>query len=148
MNPRELIYNLLDGIRKDIITDLHAKDISDGDLEMKINFGDDFGELVGNHYWYYLVHGRKPGKMPPIDSIQEWVEKKGIVPDGNISLRSLAFLIARKIGREGTDIYLGRRAGISMWEIIDNNNFDLREALSEQIDIEVKEALKNLFEKK
>jgi hypothetical protein len=74
------------------------------------------GELYAKHYWYSLVHGRKPGKMPPIDSILDWLTNKGITAD--ISLRSLAFLIARKIGRVGTDIYLGKRPGLALDEII------------------------------
>jgi len=49
------------------------------------------------------VHG-SGGKMPPIDLILEWMKRKGIRPKGKQtpgSLRSLAFLIARKIGKHG-----------------------------------------------
>lgn len=58
-------------------------------------------------WWYYVEHGRGPGKMPPRDRILEWINTTGLTPEpdenGNtISLDTLAFLIARKIGREGT----------------------------------------------
>lgn len=56
-------------------------------------------------YWKYVEYGRRPGKMPPIDNIKDWIKVKPIIPDartGKIpSAEQLAFLIARKIGREG-----------------------------------------------
>ena len=58
-----------------------------------------------DHYWKYVEYGRRPGKMPPISAIEEWIKIKPIVPDpinGKIpNNRQLAFMIARKIGREG-----------------------------------------------
>ena len=57
-------------------------------------------------YWKYVEYGRGPGKQPPIDAIEKWVKVKPIVPDsrsGKIpTTRQVAYLIARKIGREGT----------------------------------------------
>lgn len=56
-------------------------------------------------YWKYVEYGRRPGKMPPIDAIEQWVKVKPVVPNainGRVpDTRQLAFLIARKIGREG-----------------------------------------------
>ena len=56
-------------------------------------------------YWRYVEYGRRPGKMPPIDAIAEWIRIKPVIPNpvnGRVpDTRSLAFLIARKIGREG-----------------------------------------------
>jgi len=60
--------------------------------------------VYAEDYIYYLVHGRKNGKRPPKQAIREWIDAKGISPDG-ISKDSLAFLIARKIGEVGTTIY-------------------------------------------
>ena len=54
-------------------------------------------------YFTVLETGRKPGKMPPISAIEEWVKNKPIASD--INPRSLAFLIARKIGEEGSLLY-------------------------------------------
>lgn len=58
-------------------------------------------------YWKYVEYGRRPGKMPPIDAIEQWVKIKPVVPNainGRIpDTRQLAFLIARKIGREGIE---------------------------------------------
>jgi hypothetical protein len=62
------------------------------------------GVLSGAHYTYQLVNGRRPGRMPPVDAIRQWIRDKRIQLD-NISEGSLAYLIARKIAREGTDYF-------------------------------------------
>lgn len=60
-----------------------------------------------NDYWKYVEYGRKPGKMPPVDSIADWIKIKRIIPEpinGKIpDTKQLAFMIARKIGREGVE---------------------------------------------
>ena len=56
-------------------------------------------------YWKYANYGRPPGKMPPVSAIEEWITRKRIVPESNKStpdVTSLAYVIARKIGRKGT----------------------------------------------
>jgi hypothetical protein len=60
-------------------------------------------QLWGEDYAQQLETGRKSGKFPPIDAIKKWIEDKGIANriQGEISISSLAFLIARKIAREG-----------------------------------------------
>lgn len=49
------------------------------------------------------INGRGPGKPPPSDVIEQWIIKKGISArlGTEISVSSLAFLIARKIARLG-----------------------------------------------
>lgn len=54
-------------------------------------------------YTEQLQFGRKPGKFPPLAAIEQWINDKGITPD--IPIRSLAFLIARKIANEGTQYF-------------------------------------------
>ena len=61
-------------------------------------------------YWKYIEYGRRPGKMPPVSAIENWIKVKQILPRP-ITLKSgksvvptipqLSFLIARKIGRDG-----------------------------------------------
>jgi hypothetical protein len=57
-------------------------------------------------YWKYVEYGRRPGKRPPIDAIEQWIKVKPIIPDpinGRVpTTKQLAFLISRKIGMEGT----------------------------------------------
>jgi hypothetical protein len=60
-------------------------------------------QLWGEDYAQQLETGRKSGKFPPMDAIKKWIQDKGIANriQGEISISSLAFLIARKIAREG-----------------------------------------------
>ena len=47
-----------------------------------------------------VERGRKPGRMPPVDNIEMWVQRK--LGQTGSEARSTAFLIARAIGRRGT----------------------------------------------
>lgn len=60
-------------------------------------------QLWGLSYAQQLETGRNAGKFPPIDAIKQWIEDKGIASrlNGEITKNQLAFLIARKIAREG-----------------------------------------------
>jgi len=67
---------------------------------LKIEFGANLAILKGYEY----LGGRRAGKMPPLDVIQRWIEAKGIKPiENKINVSTLAYLIARKIAREGTN---------------------------------------------
>ena len=53
---------------------------------------------------YLYLAGRIAGKQPPIEANEKWLVQKGIKPiDDKMKISSLAFLIARKIAREGTN---------------------------------------------
>ena len=60
-------------------------------------------KVYANHYIYQLVFGRKPGKRPPREVIVQWIKDKGIQSD--IPIQSLAYLIQRSIGENGTTLY-------------------------------------------
>lgn len=52
-------------------------------------------------YASYIEYGTDPReRMPPVDAIERWVERKGIAKGKNI--RSTAFAIARSIQKNGT----------------------------------------------
>lgn len=65
-----------------------------------------YSDMPGRPFNYIMTleHGRRPGKMPPVQPILEWVQQRGINPP-DISQSSLAFLVARKIGREGSLVF-------------------------------------------
>lgn len=59
-------------------------------------------------YWKYVEYGRRPGKFPPVNKILDWIwiKIKPVIPRPMNGLKrpaepKLAFLIARKIAREG-----------------------------------------------
>lgn len=60
-------------------------------------------KLIGEDYSQQLETGRQAGRYPPIEDIKKWIIEKGVFASAlqEISLSSLAFLIARKIAREG-----------------------------------------------
>lgn len=103
-------------ISKKLVEDIKSKPVTkfgsvnaSGKLANSINFIVQDGKLQvkGLDYIYYLEKGRGPtkkkGDKPLRVIIEQWIVDKGIISD--ISTKSLAFLIARKIHREGTDIY-------------------------------------------
>jgi len=139
---QEIILKYLNKIRTDIIDDLHSKGISKGDLGLKVNASDN--TVTSYDYLYFLVHGRKPGKQPPTESILAWIQKKVLQPEGKITFEQLAFLIARKIGKMGTDIYQGKRPGVALEEIIKDNQI----MLSKDITKYYKDTIKKLFDDK
>jgi len=51
-------------------------------------------------YGLPVEHGRRPGKMPPVDAIRYWVIRKQIADEEGAE--SAAWMIARAIGRRGT----------------------------------------------
>lgn len=76
-------------------------------ISFKVDVSGNLFEVTFNapEYWKYANYGRPPGKMPPVSAIEEWITRRRIVPESNTSTpnaTSLAYVIARKIGREGT----------------------------------------------
>lgn len=73
----------------------HAQKVGDG---IDVGFFDSTGRNSG--YAWFVEFGRRAGKFPPLDEIQQWVYKK-LHMDEKAS-RSVGFMIARKIARFGT----------------------------------------------
>lgn len=88
-------------------------------------------------YWYFVENGRKAGKMPPIDNILRWIRVKPVLPRPNAegklpTPQQLAFLIARKIGEEGTEGTQDlRKATDTIWDTFEDR---LYEAIDEDVD--------------
>ena len=71
------------------------------------NTGKEIGfEISMAEYWGAVEHGRKPGKMPPIAPIMDWIMRKGIPLKGKglkkNQAKSMAFGIAKNIAKKGT----------------------------------------------
>ena len=88
-----------------------------------------------NDYWKYLENGTAP-HWPPVDAIRSWIDYKPVLPrpgkDGRIPTpNQLAFLIGRKIAREGTegthDFEEARDETVARWEQ------RIREALADDV---------------
>lgn len=93
-------------------------------LEPRVSNGT--GEIWGMDYTYFLANGRKPGKAPPISPLISWVNAKfGI---GGAEARSIAFAVAAKIKKEGTDYY---PEGTDLLEVLNSN--EVRQYVSTEI---------------
>lgn len=111
MTPSEkILFDEFTSIKEDIISlyDSRGRRAS-GDFadEMEVEVDGLTVRLLGAAHTEYTVEGRGPGKFPPIDKIEEWIEEKGVAAtiEGEITVSSLAFLIARKIAKEGTEVW-------------------------------------------
>lgn len=70
---------------------------------LEVIAGEDTVKLIGEEYSQQLETGRQAGRFPPIADIKKWIIDKGVFNSAlqTISLSSLAFLIARKIAKNG-----------------------------------------------
>lgn len=102
INSQQVLQDELELLKKEIIERYNASGKrTSGEFEqgLEITSNDTSASLFG----YVYLAGRIAGKQPPIQAIQDWLEQKGIKPiEEKMKISSLAFLIARKIAREGT----------------------------------------------
>jgi hypothetical protein len=109
---KQVIAGIQDNIRNKKVSEYGAMN-NTGEAANSLGYRFENGELVIFSSWKYftvLETGRKPGKQPPRDKIEEWVVQRGI---GGDNPKSLAFLIARKIGEEGSILYRkGGKSGV------------------------------------
>lgn len=98
--------------------------IASGNLSDSINFGIEYNladgqfrfELRAADYWEAVDKGRKAGKQPPTSAIVKWLktpnaQSKFKMENSDLSLRNLpetqllglAYVIARAIGKRGTE---------------------------------------------
>ena len=100
--------------------------------------------LMLKDYWYFVENGRKAGKWPPMDAILSWIKAKPVLPRPNAegklpTPQQLAFLIARKIGEEGTEGTQDlRKATDTIWDTFEDR-------LYEAIDADVDAAFIQIF---
>jgi len=131
MTIKESISKFLKSVIEDIIKEQSAKGIrssgkSAGSLRSESTSNE--GKIYGSGYFKQQEVGRRPGRFPPVQDIEDWIRAKGITPDG-ISIESLAFLIARKIAKNGTDIFQGKREGLNLKGIVNKRRDKLRSDL-------------------
>ena len=104
---KDILSREFNSIKKDLISkhvELGMKASGKWVESLEVVVGDHGAKILGEEYTKQLVSGRKGGTFPPVEAIKQWIHDKGIVNKikGNISVSSLAFLIARKIAKNGT----------------------------------------------
>lgn len=95
------------------------------------------GKLYSADYFQYLIYGRSPGKFPPPEKMLDFVES---TPDilarakqqfQYITEQGLAYLIGRKLAKEGSDIYSGKKPGIDFLGVMEKNMPELLKQLAQ-----------------
>lgn len=111
MNFSKQISTFLNGVKDAFIQDQKDKGIRNtgrSARSIRKEVEPHSGSLIGVGYFHQQMHGRAPGKFPPIEQIEAWIRTKGITPrDPKTSIKSLAFLFARAIAKKGTRIFRG-----------------------------------------
>ena len=107
---QNIVFEELEDLRKRIISNI---DSSGGRASgrtsesMRTDGSENRGVLFGRMAFGTLETGRKPGKVPAgfYQIIKQWVIDKGISFDSQSERNSFAYLVSRKIAREGTQLY-------------------------------------------
>jgi hypothetical protein len=109
------------------------------------------GKLYAAHYFKYLITGRGPGKAPPPDRMLKFVkDNPQILIEArqrfkHITEQGLAYIIGRKIARQGTDIYEGKKPGINLLEIMEKELPELYKDIARNEAIGVHTAIKSVM---
>jgi hypothetical protein len=94
------------------------------------------GKAYAADYLKYLVYGRAPGKYPPPDTMIAWVRDN---PDilarlqqvfKYLTEQGLAYIVGRKLAKEGSDIYSGKKEGVDFLGVMEKNMPDLLQQLA------------------
>jgi hypothetical protein len=100
---------------------------------------EDGGKILIAFYAYFLIYGRRPGKMPPVSAIKDWLRDRGID-------EKAAWPIARTIAREGSKLwqkYRGGNSGIFAEALNEQIIRDFQEDLGKYVQIEIASSLLN-----
>lgn len=132
----EIISQYLNAIVEGIKQDAAAKNQKIPVSSFRVEVNGDSGKLLAADHFKYLVQGRGPGKFPPPDKMLEFVQNNPQVywdaqrVFANITEQGLAFIIGRKIAREGTDIFTGKKQGINLQGAIEAPKEDFLKRLA------------------
>lgn len=107
---QNIVFEELEDLRKRIISNIDSsgRRASGRTSEsMCTDVSENRGVLFGRMAFGTLETGRKPGKVPAgfYQIIKQWVIDKGISFDSQSERNSFAYLVSRKIAREGTQLY-------------------------------------------
>ena len=108
----------------------------------------DSGDLYAADYAKYLIYGRPPGKQPPVEAMLKFVEANPQILQAAqltfpyLTEGGLAFMIGRKIGRDGSDIWQGKKEGIDILGVMDRAKPMFLQELAEGETLEIATTLR------
>jgi hypothetical protein len=145
MTDVHAIRAFLERVRDEIVDEQIQKDLfasGKSASSLQVVATETGGQLVGDDSFIYQTDkvGRRPGTMPPIKAIEEWIEVK-----------MLSFLnpwaVAKSIAKKGTSIFRGERKGIDIDKILETNREILIKDLADASKFEVQNAIKEAINK-
>ncbi len=132
------IDNLLKGVIEAYRKDLKRFKSSGGtENSLRSESTPTTGKVYAQKSIYYLMHGRKPGKFPPISAMLEYIRTKRIRPKGKTTEKQLAFLFARAIALRGTAIYQGKVRALN----VDDKIKELQAKFAKALNIDIKKVI-------
>lgn len=140
MNTKEALEYFFETTIKDVRADQTAKGMrASGRSADSLVYGTDAdgGQLSGSESFYYQIHGRKAGAMPPVSDIRAWIEAKGL--DLN------PYAVAKNIAKKGTQIAQGKKVGLQFEMIVDKNLAELQKNLGELVGVSLVNTLVKEF---
>lgn len=125
METFEAISGYLNRIADGLKDDAQAKDQKIPVSSFRVEVTPDSGDFYTADYFKYLIYGRPPGKQPPVDQMIKFVEATpGILESMRekwpfTTTEGAAFIIGRAIGRDGSQIWQGKKEGIDLLGVMD-----------------------------
>lgn len=122
MNRQEIYTKYLERFKKDLVANydklgLRASGKFAEGLEYEIK-GDKLS-MYGPKHSIFMEYGRGSGGFPPLKAIEEWIEvKKGLPAIFVEKKKQFAFIIARKIAKEGIKVPNEHNAGKVISDVV------------------------------
>jgi hypothetical protein len=119
MDLKDVILQKFEGLKSQVLDYFDEREMeASGEFRRELRIEQEIignrivTRLVGAHYSEQLSEGRRPGTPPPKQVIYDWIESK---PSAQATFewaslkeyekKGIAYVIARKIGEEGTTYY-------------------------------------------
>lgn len=144
ISDKEALTKFLTAIMVDIkLTQMDKGIIASGrsaaSLKVVVTEGQNFtaAGLTGEGYFHFQDQGRKPGALPNVQAIEEWIKVKGL--DLN------PWAVAKSIAKKGTVIFRDRNKGLQLDKIVMANKAFFLEELAGNLSKQVISSIKQTF---
>ncbi len=112
--------------------------------QLEILIEDNKLSILGAKHTFFMENGRRAGRFPPRKAIEDWIKvKKGLPTEFYEKPKQFAFIIARKIAKEGIKVPNENNKGRVASEIIDNFLAKDLEKMLKELGVAIVERLKS-----